>query len=278
MSASSGFGSYEAARKIVAGVTANAVKEVAKENPPTKTAIVTQINMPERWAMVIYTGEVTAVKVPFADAAPSYTGQHVVIGGNVSDRHIVEVIGKTYSEDAVDELSPCLAEIYLQSNTPTNPATVVATDPTSGPGFPVKLNVDTVPPLGCTTSEGVITVNVNGIFEFLMQLHASGTNKSITYHYKVVKVTPEGVKTTLMQKEWIYRITGGGGEGGSSASGQLTRVMTMSILGSLVAGDKVWAEAVSGNTTAWGAKTSLRIHKIGPFEEAAALPEIPDQE
>lgn len=104
---------YSSANKVKKSIEKIALSAIERERPAPKTAQVKEINLIDKYAMVVYLGEPedNIVRVPFNNNVPSYIGQWVRIGGTASDRKIEEIMGATLNDTTVQEHSERLAAV-----------------------------------------------------------------------------------------------------------------------------------------------------------------------
>lgn len=89
---------FSTAQEWEQAIRAIARQEIDSARPGTRYAVVKEINREERYCMVIFVGEVDAVRVPYTDTAPAVVGQEVRIAGTNSDRYIESIRGYNDTE------------------------------------------------------------------------------------------------------------------------------------------------------------------------------------
>ncbi|QOP65355.1 minor tail protein [Gordonia phage Diabla] len=106
-----GFGQWGNSVKAHAVLREIARKEVERLRPAPRLAEVVDIDPDAKKVMVRFTGESTAVPVPYTSTAPANTGQWVRVGGTTHDRYVQDVLGQSdtdrrleFAETQIDEL------------------------------------------------------------------------------------------------------------------------------------------------------------------------------
>lgn len=169
------------AQKLESAIRMIVQSELGKSRPVPRYATVTEINREQRYCMVIYIGETEAVRVPYADIAPSVVGQEVRINGTGSDRYIEAIRGynDTEARTAVNESS--LAEMpfllgrwALENDANLNGTQVLAiTSPVSPGGYdPVPFTENNVERKFLNVG-GRVTVPVSGYYRVDIQMRAA---------------------------------------------------------------------------------------------------------
>ncbi len=92
------FSDYDVAMVVRDAAKQAAREEIAQQRPPSRWARVVSIDPATRSCMVVFNGEVDAVRVPYSSVIPTVEGQEVRIGGARDDRVIEAVKGETQPE------------------------------------------------------------------------------------------------------------------------------------------------------------------------------------
>lgn len=125
--------SFSGANRVKRSIEKISTDAIDRLRPPSKTAEVREINLEQKYCMVVYLGEPSdnLVKVPFSNVVPSFIGQFVRISGMASDRVISEVMGATATETNVDALTtrvtklenqPLPGSVFMECTVPTSAA------------------------------------------------------------------------------------------------------------------------------------------------------------
>jgi len=245
------FGNYSLAKGVKETVEKIATDKVNQLRPPSKTAIVDQINTEEKYCMVTFVGESLSVKVPYNNVAPSYVGQYVRVGGPANDRRIEEVLGVTETEDMLAQYERRLQHLEQIAYANARPTA----DFDAGVSVPkVPMNTIIVAKNIEVNSLGEFVISIPGVYEYYARVQTAAYRDALWDMYVACMPISTGVQFDVDHVAMSYLV--GSAEyvhaDHSSAKGYYH----------FDAGDKIYVNmGCSGTATcrAYGSRLSMKL-------------------